>query len=129
MFTTERTQYINMDFNLKKRKRNIKNDLVALQLRLRAPKAGGLGLTPGKGTRPHMPPNTLQLRPGSAKYRRITTGEVYCESWRAGLQRNTPKKENRNLSQGVGGMRGTKTNKVNDAINLVGNYIEREQKL
>ena len=26
-------------------------------------------------------------------------------------------------------MRGTKTNKVNDAINLVGNYTEREQKL
>ena len=121
MFTTERTQYVNMDFNLKKRKRNIKNDLVVLQLRLRAPEAGGLGLTPGKGTRPHTP----RLRPGSAKYRRITTGEVCCESWRAGLQRNTPKKENRNLSPGVGGTRGTETNKVTDAINLVGNYIER----
>ena len=102
---------------------------MVLRLRLSAPKAGGLGLTPGKGTRSHVPPHTPQLRPGIVKYKRITTGEVYYESWRAGLQRNTPKKDNRALSQGVGGMRGTKTNKVNDAINLVGNYIGRWQKL
>ena len=38
--------------------------LVVQWLRLRAPNAGGLGSTPGQGTRAHMP----QLRPSAAKH-------------------------------------------------------------
>ena len=44
--------------------------LVVQWLRLCAPNAGGLGLSPGQGTRSHMPQlrvGTLKLRPGVAK--------------------------------------------------------------
>lgn len=60
---------------------------------------------------------------------RMSTREVQYENEEQGFRETTPKKENRDLFWGVAGMRGTKTNKVNDAIKLVGNYTERQQKL
>ena len=48
-------------FQFKKNK--IGTSPVVQWLRLRTPKAGGPGLNPGHGTRPHM----LQLRPSMAK--------------------------------------------------------------
>ena len=44
-------------------------------LRRHAPNTGGLGLTPGQGTRAHV----LQLRPGTAKLIKINTEKTFSQ--------------------------------------------------